>query len=188
MAEAILLGQNGGSSGGSSVNLMDLYDSTKYDWYYTTLLDLTTPINQAITTVRNNKGYLIGVAFSDGGASLTKNAISYKVYINKNKVLDTTHVSVAGSGSKASGIINTAFTIANSSTRGNQFFNILRTSTNEQYSIPYTGTTISSTTENQLLLAAAPIPFTSLEVDFTSTLNSYDSSYRFILLYVLEKS
>lgn len=188
MAEALLIGQNGSSDGSSSVNLMDLYDSTKYDWYYTTLSDLTTPINQAIATIRNNKGYLIGVAFSDGNASLTKDAISYKVYINKNKVLDTTHVSFSGSGSKASGIINTAFTIANSNFRGDQFFNILRTSTTEQYTVPYTGAITSSTTENQLLLTAAPIPFTSLEVDFTSTLSSYNSSYSFILLYVLEKS
>lgn len=189
MAEATLLGQNSGNSrSDSSVNLMDLYDSTKYDWYYTTLSDLTTPINQEIATVRNNKGYLIGVAFSSGNISLAKNAISYKVYINKNKVLDTTHTGTSGSGSQVSGIINTAFMIANSSTRGDQFLNIFRTSLNEQYTIPYTGATTSSTTENQILLAAAPIPFTFLEVDFTSTLSSYSSSYKFVLLYVLEKS
>lgn len=187
MAEATLLGQNSGSSGsGGSVNLMDLYDSTKYDWYYTTLSDLTTPINQEIATVRNNKGYLMGVVFSFYDNALASNNISFKVYINKKKVLDTTCYG-SGNGSYVSGIITTPFMLKAYGNSADNFFE-LGISTNQSYNIPYTGATVSSTIQNQLLIAAAPIPFTSLEVDFTSTLSTYDSKYQFILLYVLKKS
>lgn len=187
MAEATLLGQNSGSSGsGGSVNLMDLYDSTKYDWYYTTLSDLTTPINQEIATVRNNKGYLMGVAFSDGNSSLAANTISFKVYIDNKKVIDTTCYG-SNNGAYISGIVTTPFMLKTyGSTSSSGFFGL--TTVNQNYNIPYTGATVSSTIQNQLLIAAAPIPFTSLEVDFTSTLSTYNSKYNFILLYVLKKS
>lgn len=185
MAETFLIGQNG-SSGSSSVNLMDFYDMDKWEWYSLNIGNLSTPISKTIVKVANTPGYLIGVAFSDGNDGLARDIISYDVSINNKKILNTTCYG-NGNGAYMSGIITTPFMTKNhGNSAPDAFLGIC--SVNQNYDVPYLGLQATTIVQNQLLVAMAPIPFTSLEINFKSTLGSFSSRYQFICLYVTKKS
>ena len=187
MAEAFLIGQNSSSSGGSSsINLIDLYDIDKWEWHSLSIEDLSTPINKTIVKVDNIPGYLIGVTFSDGNNNIASDTILFNVSINNKKVLNTMHIN-SSNGSEMSGIITTPFMTKNYG--GNLPDAFLGMFTIKQrYDNPYLGLQATTVVQNQLLVATAPIPFTSLEINFKSTLSKFESEFRFRSLYVTKKS
>ena len=184
MAEATLLGQNSGGS--SLVSLMDLYDMDKWEWHHLNINNLSTPVSTTIVKVHNIPGYLIGVAFTNGGWTLEANKIFYQVFINNKKILDTICYG-SNNGSSMSGIITTPFLIKPYSNSSSDCFLGIG-STNQRYDTPYIAAKATSTTQNQLLIAMAPIPFSSFQIDFSSTLDNFDSHYNFQCLYVTKKS
>ena len=187
MAEALLIGQNSGSDGSGSINLIDLYDMDKWEWHSLSIRDLSTPINKTIVKVDNIPGYLIGVAFSDGNNSIASDTILFDVSINNKKVLNTMCDGDGNGGTYMSGIITTPFMTRNYGNNTPDAFLGIST-LNQKYDTPYLGLQATTVVQSQLLIAMAPIPFTSLEINFKSTLSEFKSRFQFLSLYVTKKS
>lgn len=180
MAEATLLGQNSGSSGsGGSVNLMDLYDSDKWEWHYITEADLSLPYTAWTKIVDvKEEGYLIGVAFYYGNSSNSwlRVNINDNCYLNNQGKCgimwkDATYA-IGGSGANAS-FYHVNFYYQN------RFLPFLNKTV-----IPNDSTV---NTAAQLLTTIVPLSFSSFSVLMHSS-DSASSSGQFACVYVTKKS
>lgn len=187
MAEAILLGQNNGSNGGSSdlVNLMDFYDTDKWEWHiynenFKTLLSNTlTPIINETTS-----GYL----FSALMLSNSTTSGIFQIKINNKNYYYSSVLTNSGIGGASRGIDTLSCQIANSQ-YGSNPFGITEFSSRNKEGRPFTGEEkITQESTSYTLYTFFPLPFDSLVISYANPQSISDDSKGIYCIYVTKKS
>ena len=178
MAEATLLGQNG-SSGNSSINLMDFYNADKWEWHYITTADLSFPYTTWTKIIDvNQEGYLIGVALYNS------NNIDSYLRININGICYLNN-------KNRSGIMWKDATYTRGGSGAYMNFYEINFSYQSNYK-PFLNTPIipddsSINTTNRFLISFSPLPFSSFSVLMKNNATSAQSD-QFSCVYVTKKS